>query len=151
MWLLGALVALFVSGFWLYCLVDVALTPRDECGPLPKTAWIIIVAGTFVIGAVAWLAVRRPAQPTPAPLLPGTSGADPDRNPGTRPGQRDGGRPGNERTRPGGAPGPGGVARRELPGSPGSATPGGPDDDPEFLRSLDRAIHGADTGDDPNG
>jgi hypothetical protein len=64
MLLLGALFALFIGGFWLYCLADVTLTPSDEFGQLPKAAWIAVVAGTFVIGAVAWLAVRRPAQPT---------------------------------------------------------------------------------------
>jgi hypothetical protein len=83
MLLLGALFALFIVGFWLYCLVDVALTPSNECRRLPKAGWIAVVAGTFVIGAVAWLAVRRPAQPTVASLSPGsaagpggTSGAD---------------------------------------------------------------------------
>ena len=62
MLLLGALFALFAGGFWLYCLVDVALTPSDECPRLPKAAWVAVVAGTFVIGAAVWLAVRRPAQ-----------------------------------------------------------------------------------------
>ena len=71
MLLLGALFALFVVGFWLYCLIDVALTPSDECPRLPKAAWVAVVAGTFVIGAVTWLAVRRPAQPTVASLAPG--------------------------------------------------------------------------------
>jgi hypothetical protein len=62
MLLLGALFALFAGGFWLYCLADVALTPSDECPRLPKAAWAAVVAGTFVIGATAWLAVRQPAQ-----------------------------------------------------------------------------------------
>ena len=66
MLLLGALFVLFIAGFWLYCLADVALTPSNECRRLPKAAWIAIVAGTFVIGAVLWLAVRPPAQPRPA-------------------------------------------------------------------------------------
>ncbi len=83
MLLLGALFALFVVGFWLYCLIDVALTPSDECPRLPKAAWVAVVAGTFVIGAVAWLAVRRPAQPTvaaPAPrsAAPAPPSAGPD-------------------------------------------------------------------------
>src|ERR1700761_1487280 len=71
MLLLGALFALFVVGFWLYCLIDVALTPSDECPRLPKAAWVAVVAGTFVIGAVTWRGVRRPAQPTVASLTPG--------------------------------------------------------------------------------
>ncbi|MBV9795045.1 MAG: PLDc N-terminal domain-containing protein [Actinobacteria bacterium] len=63
MLLAGALFALFMVGFWLYCLVDVVLTPSDECRRLPKAAWVAVVAVTFVIGAVAWLAVRSPADP----------------------------------------------------------------------------------------
>jgi hypothetical protein len=64
MLLLGALFVLFAGGFWLYCLADVALTPSDECPRLPKAAWVAVVAGTFVVGATVWLAVRRPAQLT---------------------------------------------------------------------------------------
>jgi hypothetical protein len=46
----------------------VALTPSDECPRLPKAAWVVIVAATFVIGAVLWLAVRPAggSQPRPA-------------------------------------------------------------------------------------
>jgi hypothetical protein len=62
MLLLGALFALFLAGIWLYCLVDVALTPGDKCPGLPKAAWIALVGGTFIIGAAMWLAVRRPAR-----------------------------------------------------------------------------------------
>ena len=97
MLLLGALFAAFIVGFWLYCLVDVALTPSNEFRRLPKAGWIAVVAGTLIIGAVAWLAVRRPAQPTVASLFPGsaarpggTSGSD-EGSRGGRGGRRDGG------------------------------------------------------------
>ena len=50
MFLLGALFALFIFGFWVYCLVDVALTPSNEFRRLPKSAWIAFVVGTFVTG-----------------------------------------------------------------------------------------------------
>ncbi len=41
-------------------------------------------------------------------------------------------------------------AGRSRPRRPSSRSrPQGPDDDPEFLRSLNRAIHGAQPGDDP--
>ena len=63
----GALFVLFVAGFWLYCLIDVALTPSNECPRLPKAAWLVIVAVTFVIGAVLWLAVRPPGESQPRP------------------------------------------------------------------------------------
>jgi hypothetical protein len=138
MLLLGALFALGILGFWVYCLVDVALTPSSEFRRLPKSAWIAFVVVTFVIGAVIWLAVRRPAQPTTAPRPPEPGGTDhPD---------GDGGHRGNERPRPAGEPG----ARNATPPEPGLAGPArGPDDDPDFLRSLERAIHRADAGDDP--
>ena len=77
MLLLGALFVLFAGGFWLYCLADLALTPSDECPRLPKAAWAAVVAGTFVVGAAVWLAVRRPAQLTvrrPARLAGGRPG-----------------------------------------------------------------------------
>jgi hypothetical protein len=131
MLLLGALFALFISGFWVYCLVDVALTPSSEFRRLPKSAWIALVVVTLVIGAVIWLVVRRPAQPTAAPLPPGPNGT----------GNRDGGHPGNERPRPAGETGAHTTSYPSADPDP-VPPPRGPDDDPEFLRSLDQAIHG---------
>ena len=86
MLLLGALFALFGAGFWLCCLTDVAFTPRRECRALPKTAWIVLVAATFVAGAVVWLAFRRPAELTDSPAPPGR---DTDDLPPQAPGRRD--------------------------------------------------------------
>ena len=179
MLLLGALFALLMAGFWLYCLVDVALTPGDECPGLPKAAWIALIGGTFIIGAAMWLAIRRPAQPTGSPGLPGHDPGDPSlpRAPQTRgraaprhfrrgPRARNGkdlagGGPGG-REGPAGYCGPGAEAAllrhpagRSRPRSAsGRSHPRGPDDDPEFLSSLNRVIHGAEssgTGDDPAG
>ena len=73
MLLLGALFALFGAGFWLCCLTDVALTPGRECRALPKAAWIVLVAATFVAGAVVWLAFRRPALLTDSPAPSGAT------------------------------------------------------------------------------
>jgi Phospholipase_D-nuclease N-terminal len=183
MLLLGALFALFIAGFWVYCLVDVALTPRNECRGLPKAAWVVIVAGTFVAGAVAWLTVRspaRPALPRPAPGRPadpgrpgtarahhgkgqGPAGPDSD-GPGPPPPEgRDRPLPRNGRPDPHDWDGPvhGGWDSPDPMGSleaeaallrhpagrarPRSASsrpqPKGPDDDPEFLNSLDRVIN----------
>jgi hypothetical protein len=131
MLLLGALFALFVSGFWVYGLVDVALTPSNEFRRLPKSAWIAFVVVTFVIGAVIWLAVRRPAQPTAVPRPPGPSGAD----------NLGGGHPGNEQPRPADQAGAH-TASRPEPGRGRVSPPRGPDDDPDFLRSLDQATQG---------
>lgn len=162
MLLLGALFALFVVGFWLYCLADVAFTPRSECRGLPKAAWLVIVAGTSVAGAVAWLVARRPARAVPPPPGIRRPGAGRRQPPGPRvtavdrPALRDGGAGGSGRNGPGGD-GPGKrpsleaeaallwhpAGRSRACGAPGRAAPQGPDDDPEFLRGLDEVIRGS--------
>jgi hypothetical protein len=88
MLLLGALLILMVAGFWLYCLVDVALAPGSECRGLPKAAWIAIVAGTFAVGAAVWLGFRDPARPTRPIRSPGGTGREVRSPAGLSPGPR---------------------------------------------------------------
>jgi hypothetical protein len=173
MLLLGALFALFMVGFWLYCLIDVALTPGSECRGLPKGAWMAVVGGTFVIGAVMWLVFRHPARPTVSSVPRRNGPGDPPppvpeaRRGAGRRNVRGGPHGGNGQDLAGGAPGSGEgpvmsgrleadaalrrhPAGRSRPHRPsGRSRPQGPDDDPEFLRSLNRAIRGAEPGDDP--
>src|SRR5579862_762059 len=59
MLLASALLALFVAGCWLYCLIDAVLTPPSECPAMPKPVWIGAIAATFIAGAFAWLIARR--------------------------------------------------------------------------------------------
>jgi hypothetical protein len=127
MLLLGALFALFIAGFWVYCVADVALTPRYECRRLPKAAWIVVVAAIPVIGAVVWLAAGRPGQPAIAPPAAPPTGPPPVSGSGGGTGE-DGGHPGNERPRPADEP-----ARGTLPAAAGPARavrpgPGDPGD-----------------------
>src|SRR4029078_10836174 len=68
MLLSGALLALFMMGFWLYCLTDAILTPASEFRGMPKPAWIAVIARPFIGGAVAWLIVREPLRSPAAPL-----------------------------------------------------------------------------------
>src|ERR1035438_7929173 len=77
MLLSGALFALFMTGFWLYCLTDAILTPAPECRGLPKSAWIVIITVTFIGGAVAWLIVRQPAHGSSSRPLTPTTRRDP--------------------------------------------------------------------------
>ena len=129
MLLSGALLALFMMGFWLYCLTDAILTPAAECRGLRKPAWIVVITLTFIGGAVAWLIVREPLRhpaSSPAPAPPPDDAGDRY----FRGGQWTGADEAVARH-------PAGRAR-----TPGTTAPKGPDDDPEFLRALDRAIRG---------
>jgi hypothetical protein len=141
MLLSGVLFVLFLAGCWLYCLTDAALTPAREFRGLSKSAWISIIAVTFVAGATAWLVTRRSratrswtnSQPDDLTLTgpddtdfasyePWTASDDAiARHPAGR--------------------------SRKAP-TDGWIMPKGPDDDPEFLRELTHRIHGtsADTG-----
>jgi hypothetical protein len=135
MLLSGALFALFMTGFWLYCLTDAILTPAAECRGLPKPAWIVLITVTFVGGAIAWLIVRQPVRgpsSRPHPPISLRELADP----------ADDSRHTSERWTAADdavARHPAGRARVT---DTTRAAPKGPDDDPDFLRALDRAIRG---------
>jgi hypothetical protein len=129
MLLSGALFALFMMGFWLYCLTDAILTPAGEFRGMPKPAWITVITLTFIGGAVAWLIVREPLC---SPASPHASAPPPD-DPGGRYFRRGRWTDADDAV----ARHPAGRARASA-----SMVPAGPDDDPEFLRALDRAIRG---------
>jgi len=126
MLLASALFALFMVGFWLYCLTDAILTPAAECRGLPKPAWIAVITVTFIGGAIAWLIVREPlytVSTLPAAPVDGHSGA-------------------GRWTRADDAVARHPAGRARVTGVVRAASRG-PDDDPEFLRALDRRIHGS--------
>ena len=132
MLLSGALLALFITGFWLYCLTDAILTPASDCRGLTKPAWLAVIIVTFIAGALAWLIVRQPARDEARPFTQ-VSPSDPDR-------LDDEDYFGDLRQMDCGDA----VARHPAARAraAGSAVPVGPDDDPEFLRALGRAIRG---------
>jgi hypothetical protein len=129
MLLSGALFALFMMGFWLYCLTDAILTPASEFRGMPKPAWIAVITLTFIGGAVAWLIVREPLSSPVSPLASAPHRDDP----GGRYFRRGQWTDADDAV----ARHPAGRARTSA-----STAPAGPDDDPEFLRALDRAIRG---------
>ena len=128
-----ALFTLFMTGFWLYCLTDAILTPASQFPGMPKPAWIVVITVTFIGGAIAWLIVRQPVRSSSAPLRP---------MPRWNPDGLDGlGDDYFQTARWTGAVARHPAGRARVAGT-GRAAPKGPDDDPEFLRALDRAIHG---------
>ena len=134
MLLSGALLALFMMGFWLYCLTDAILTPAAEFRGMSKPAWIAVIALTFIGGAVAWLIVREP--------IVKESLRSPDASLASAPHPDDAG---DRYFRSGRWTDADAAVARHPAGRariPGATAPRGPDDDPEFLRALDRAIRG---------
>jgi hypothetical protein len=147
MFLSVVLFVLFVAGCWLYCLTDAVLTPAAEFRGLPKPAWVALIALTFILGTVAWVIARlwwrARRRPHPSAVRPEPVGFD---VPNVR-----------------WDPPPAAVADEFPPaealirhpasgpsGRTGRTCPIGPDDDPEFLRMLDRLISGSpDSGELP--
>jgi Phospholipase_D-nuclease N-terminal len=124
MLLSGALLALFMMGFWLYCLTDAILTPAAECRGMAKQAWIVVITLTFIGGAVAWLIIREPLRSPAAPLASALHPGDHYFRSRRWTGADDA------------------LARHPAGRARSAAAPRGPDDDSEFLRALDRAIRG---------
>ena len=129
MLLSGVLFVLFLAGCWLYCLTDAALTPAAEYRGLSKSTWICILSATFIAGALGWLIARRSRRSKSwvtasagytlySPWA--TADAAVARHP---------------------------AARAKQPPRDRQHISQGPDDDPEFLRQLDRRIR--DTSPDP--
>ena len=139
MFLSAVLFVLFVAGCWLYCLADAVLTPAAEVPGPPKPVWITAIALTFILGAIAWVIARKWWRTRHRPLKPAARAGltsydvlsapeDPDRPTST------------DRLTVAEA-----LARHPASRSrnmAGRAAPIGPDDDPEFLRMLDRFISG---------
>lgn len=145
MLLSGALFALFMMGFWLYCLTDAILTPAQECRGLSKPGWIAVIALTFIGGAIAWLIVRGPLHnPSDGALTGQQARWDPDA-PGDLADPGSGYFRSQRWTAADDAVARHPAGRSRLAGA-GHAAPRGPDDDPEFLRALDRAIRGNSAG-----
>jgi hypothetical protein len=132
---LDVLLVLFVAGVWVYCLIDVIMTPQTELRSLTVMSWAVLVAVLPVVGAVAWLLTGRPARGWRAPMVPrhlaGTSRIGPAEAIRRHPSGR--------ATEPGTA----GLAQGQqmCPAADGTR-PIGPDDDPDFLRELDRRLRG---------
>jgi hypothetical protein len=140
MFLSAVLFVLFLAGCWLYCLTDAALTPAAEFPGLRKPVWIAVIAVTFIPGAIAWFITRKLWRirywPT-SPAGPANAGSD------AAPARQ---YPDHPATASRGYRAAEALARHPASQSrnvPERTAPIGPDDDPEFLRMLDRLISGS--------
>ncbi len=132
MLLSGVLIVLFLAGCWLYCLTEAAVTPASAYLGWPKRVWITIIACTFIAGAIAWLVSRRsgPGARWPSAGLDRLTAATPvTRYPVWAPATA-------AESAVARHPAGRGLHRTWAPAGRG------PDDDPEFLRRLDRQIRG---------
>lgn len=57
---------LLLIGLWVFCFIDVLLTPEPACRNLPKLAWVFIVLLLSVIGSILWLVAGRPWNAVPS-------------------------------------------------------------------------------------
>lgn len=136
----GVLFVLILVGCWLYCLMDAVLTPAAVFRGMPKAAWIGIIAATFILGAIAWLAFRATPRLRPKPrprMVPPRFATGPRAAPAHTyvywyP--NEGAADASLARHPAGR-------FRQTPAD-GWAPPKGPDDDPDFLRELDHRIKG---------
>jgi hypothetical protein len=53
---LGVILAVAI---YIYCIIDVARTPRGETRSLPKFVWLVLVVLVPLIGSGLWLALGR--------------------------------------------------------------------------------------------
>jgi hypothetical protein len=56
---------LVVLALWIFCFIDVLVTPESSCRNLPKLAWVFIVLLVRFLGSIGWLVAGRPWDRTP--------------------------------------------------------------------------------------
>jgi hypothetical protein len=57
--MLRVVMAILAVAVYIYCIIDVARTPRGETRNLPKWLWLILVVFVPLIGSALWLALGR--------------------------------------------------------------------------------------------
>ena len=110
---LGGLITLVSIVLWVYAFFDALTTPAQEARNLPKVLWLVVIALFMPVGSILWLFLGRPRRSVPVQ----SEAPSPDQT----------------------------VSADDLDPSDfakpsDSPHPLGPDDDPEFLRRLDRRI-----------
>ncbi|GHC70661.1 membrane protein [Nocardiopsis terrae] len=109
---LGGLITLVSIVLWVYAFFDALTTPAQEARNLPKVLWLVVIALFMPVGSILWLFLGRPRRPASV-----------------------GGTPSPEQAASVDDLDPSDFAKPSD-----SPHPLGPDDDPEFLRRLNRRI-----------
>jgi hypothetical protein len=112
----GGLLGAVLLVVWLFCIVDVIMTPADECRHLPKLLWLGLVILLGDIGSALWLLVGRPwANGSPLERMLGRIGSGVPRVRPPRPVRRDESRRRRCLSRPGPRTGRGPATDRGRP------------------------------------
>src|SRR6266581_4472662 len=137
---LGVLFVLFAVGVWAYCLIDAIMTPQDELRSLTTMSWALLITVLPVIGALAWLLAGRPNRHWRTSMMPPHLAGMPRLGPQEAIRRHPAGRAMEPDT-------DGQLESWECPAADG-LRPIGPDDDPEFLRELERRFRDGPEHDD---
>ncbi|MDA0563523.1 PLD nuclease N-terminal domain-containing protein [Streptomonospora sp. S1-112] len=108
---LAGLITLLTIVLWVYAFFDALTAPAAEVRNLPKILWLIIIVLFTPVGPLLWIFLGRPRN-TPEPLDPPVED------------------PSLEHLDP-----------ADFEDTSPRDIPRGPDDDPEFLRMLNRRIN----------
>lgn len=110
---LGGLITLVSIVLWVYAFFDALTTPAQEARNLPKILWLVVIALFVPVGWILWFFLGRPRKTASVPgeAPPPTQSVSADD-----------------------------LDPSDFSKPSGSTHPLGPDDDPEFLRRLNRRI-----------
>lgn len=112
---LGGLITFVSIVVWVYAFFDALTTPAQETRNLPKILWLVVIGLFMPVGAILWLFLGRPRQPAPEQESePSTAQVEEAAD---------------------------GLDPSDFAKPSESPHPLGPDDDPEFLRNLNRRIN----------
>jgi len=111
-WLAG-LITLLTIVVWVYAFFDALTSPAAEVRNLPKILWLIVIVLFIPVGPLLWLFLGRPRESdVPVHATGEAQDASSDH-----------------------------LDPSDFHRTPAREQPLGPDDDPEFLRRLDRRIN----------
>ena len=57
--MLRVLAVILAVAVYIYCIIDVARTPRGDTRSLPKFVWLLLVVLVPILGDLLWLALGR--------------------------------------------------------------------------------------------